>query len=535
MADMYIEDATWRGLGYRSPGQYRRSPDGKSPFSPENPYYKQMVYESDRRLRQALQQQAQDWEASNQQFWLSRDLALEDRAHEEYYNSPLHQQILQQQAGAGSSSGSSSSGSGTSFVPTDSDPVPVPHQVESSRIDGTLTDQELSRAGNIFDMGQSIASTAMTALNFASGVSTFDTDVSQAQANLYNSQLSNDYLAARNQSAPRLFSASADSSEAQLQGFYYNRAALDAKSLFTYDDQGTLYSPTEEDFNRLTSSVPEPYRESYLSRLKAFGADPSLLDYTLEARRRFNKNAAFSDYEGRSGFLESYVGLSYRSEVSRLRASEAASDVSSSLNSALLALNYGSTQARAMDAAATASASQSNLDAQVADASVSAGIPQAAASDTSAQLRYSRKVVEDSISNFDRSMKLLADEVIGIDRAIGDIESKPDKNSQDEATLAALRIHRLQIVASGNSRIGETLSALRSFAKASAMYDATRSLEATGHGYEFARTGPAGIPEYSDTLNSDKRWVSLTFDDYVEGGGSNTGKDILKKLISVVF
>lgn len=445
--------APWREYGYASRLQYLRGGASGYRFSDDNPYARQMLYESDRQRLFDLQAKAIEWQANNQATQQQRDWQLEDRD----YNSPENQARLMREAGINPDLGDSVQFNPASEQPGKTDSAsPVDDSGES--------DKATERASAVVGTVGNVASIAMQCLSFV--------NQSMNLGNQYRSgQLQNTGLDLRNQSLQQDIKYRDTANQYALDRanmdntVYSNAMTADAvKALLSrVDENGDAVPVTDADKEAYLATLPESQRDSAGSSWDTYLGNSALLDSAISQRRSLQFSRAMNTYEAQHNYIAQYVDLYHQNELMQMRMSYNMSKVQNSINDLLLQdPDYAKAVASSMKSDAVTNTSNNELQKANNDAQIQFGLPSSRASAQASTLKFSTARVKEHYKQFFRSMDVLKAKRADLVARYNSIRNKKGNYSeQDVSTMYSLLTSIHQIDVSGVSNLGNAYQAIR--------------------------------------------------------------------------
>lgn len=521
-------DEPWREMGYASNLQYIRSLANGYRFTSDNPYARQMMYESDKERLFDLQSKAIEWQSNNQSTLQQREWQLEDRD----YNNPANQAQLMRDAGINPDLGDAVSFNPASEQPGKTDAVsPVDDSGDS--------DKETERSAAVAGTTSAVANVAMQCLSFI--------NTSMNMGNQYRAgQLANAGAGVRNDMMQQQYDYNSQSNQYALDRasmentVYSNGMTADAvKSLLArVDENGNAVPVTADDKQAYLSTLPESQRASAGSSWDAFLGNSSLLDSAINNRRDLQMSKAMASYESQHGYISKYIDLKYQNDLMQMRMQYNHNSVQSSIDNLLMTdPEYAQSVATSMKSDAVVNTSNNQLQQANNDAQIQFGIPRQRASLQSSTMKMSKAKVEEQYKQFFRSLDVLKARRRDLETRYNTIRNKKGNyTSQDVSTMFSLLTSINQIDVMGVTNLSQAYSAVRNGYMTYSNWHGTRFFY-EGSPENQAKNGGVSPGNWSDeignpTKDDDVLFNGMSWNQYISS--DNASSEALGQIVSIL-
>lgn len=471
-------------------------PDGRLRWSPNNPFAIQIPYARDRQNAQDLADKAVEWESNFGNALLTRVWQLEDREHDEDYNSPAAQVSRLRAAGI-----NPDIQGGVDGVATQSQSAPAPAATQNDVADSTEREQtDIAQFGTIFGSSVQLAQLALNAMNFCQGIPL-------QQANIKRAQISNDIL---QDSADQLGYENWRASVPD--ALMLSRSAVDASG-------GEI--PTLDAVNDLLSSTPYNGNPDFASFVHRLAGSPNLRNSVVESLNNLNRGQAYMSAVGKLNFNERFTTNALQLQLHQQVVDEARLAYQDAYNKAIVEL-------RGADIAAQRDVSSAEFERDSNYAMIDHGVPDSSAAAANSRNQLIQKNVRDAFTVYERALTSVKSLISQFDSQIAEIEAIENKSPEQLITLDALRFSRCRAYVYGAEQFTHFFEDARNFSYQYQLYNTTvREKSPTRPGYKesnwFTR---------SSTFNGDLEYLNYTFDKYIaEPADGSSLVDAALKLI----
>lgn len=520
--------APWREYGYASRLQYFRGAASGYRFSDDNPYARQMLYESDKERLFDLQSKAIEWQANNQSTLQQRDWQLDDRE----YNDPANQAQLMRDAGINPDLGDAVSFSPASEQPGKTDAVsPVDDSGES--------DKATERASAVAGTASAVANVAMQCLSFV--------NTSMNMGNQYRAgRLANTGASIRNDILQQQYDYNSENNQyaldrASMENTVYSNGmtAEAVKSLLArVDENGNAVPVTDEDKQAYLATLPESQRASAGSSWDSFLGNSSLLESAINNRRELQYSRSMETYEAQHGYVAKYIDLKYQNDLMSMRMQYNHNSIQSSIDALLMQdPEYAKSVASSIKSDAVTNTSDNQLQQANNDAQMEFGIPRARAGLQSSTIKLNKAKVEESYKQFFRSLDVLKERRAKLVERYEFLRNKKGNYSaQDVSTMTSLLTSIYQIDVMGVTNLSQAYSAVRQGYQTYSNWHATRSFY-EGSPENQAKSGGIAPTNWSDqfgnpTKDDDVLFNQISWGQYLSG--DNSSAEALSQIVSIL-
>lgn len=384
---------------------------GSVRWSSNNPYGNQIPYAYSSDQAYDLFTKAVEWESNYGDTLLARRFQLQDREHDEHYNSPAAQVARERAAGRNPDiQDALTIASDSGDVPT---PSPVsndaPTSVDNSNADATT-------AQTVIGGSATLANAVLSCLNFAQGLPIANQQLQSLQlANAHQSMVNADFGKQSFLQSVPLASIFADSA-LSLAGD--NNLTLDH---VTQALDGTPYQK-DEGFGQFVYNLAQ---------------SPEMKARLLSSLDSYDEASSMRSIKGQMNFAEEFAKS--RTQLLLLQ-----NDLELATKNNELVYQNALAEFDAPRSQAMAEFSENDLTYANNRAQIDNGLPEDNAVTQKARNQMIRKQVEDSLRVYDRAIGEVCKQIKDMDAAIAKFEQKSFLTPTERTTLAAMRISRQQ-------------------------------------------------------------------------------------------
>lgn len=448
-------------------------------WSPNNPYGNQIPYAIDKDEAYDLFESAVEWESNFGDTLLARQFQLQDREHDEQYNSTAAQVARERAAGRNPDIQDAMT------IATDSGQAPTPSPTSNNA--PTSTDKQntaLNAAQTVIGGTATLANTVLSTLNFAQGVPIANEQIQGLQlANAHQQQVNDSYNTQQFLQSVPVASMFADSA-----------LSLAGDTPFTMEHvsqalAGTPYAK-DEGFGRFVYNLAQ---------------SPEMKARVLSSFDDYDMASAMRTVKGQMNFAEKIAQGETKMKLLQ-------NDVSIATQNNELTYQKALEEMKVPVVQASAEESEFALTEQSNNAMIDQGVPEDNAVTQKSRNKMVRKAVEDSLRLYNRAIGEVAKQIKQMDDEIAALEKKGYLTPTERTTLSALRISRQKAYVYGAEQWTQCQLAYRNFC-----YDALRFEVGTTNGFAGAHA-PNWFERTFLGKKKDVDFLNTTFDKRLEYG-----------------
>lgn len=448
-------------------------------WSPNNPYGNQIPYAYDSDHAHDLADKAMEWESNFGDALLARQFQLQDRAHDEEYNSPAAQIARERAAGRNPDIQDAMT------IATDSGQAPTPSPTSNDSPSSVeRKEADLDAAQTVIGGTATLANVVLSALNFAQGVPIANEQIQGLQlANAHQQQVNDSFNTQQFLQSVPVASMFADSA-----------LSLAGDTPFSMDHvtqalAGTPYAK-DEGFGRFVYNLAQ---------------SPEMKARVLSSLDDFDMASAMRTVKGQMNFAEKIAQGEIKLKLVQ-------NDVSIATQNNELTYQKALEEMKVPVVQASAEESEFALKEQTNNALIDQGVPEDNAVTQKSRNSMIRKSVQDALLVYNRAIGEVANQIYDMDRQIAALEKKGYLTPTERTTLTALRISRQKAYVYGAEQWTQCQLSYRNFC-----YDALRYTVGTTPSLE-GRNTPNWFERTLFGKKKDIDFLNMTFDKRLEYG-----------------
>ena len=448
-------------------------------WSPNNPYGNQIPYAIDKDEAYDLFESAVEWESNFGDTLLARQFQLQDRAHDEQYNSPAAQVARERAAGRNPDIQDAMT------IATDSGQVPQPSPTSNNA--PTSTDKQnadLNAAQTVIGGTATLANTVLSTLNFAQGVPIANQQLQGLQlANAHQQQVNDSFDTQQFLQSVPVASMFADSA-----------LSLAGDTPFSM-----------EHVSQALAGTPYAKDEGFGKFVYNLAQSPEMKARVISSLDDFDMVSAMRTVKGQMNFAEKFAEGETKLKLLQ-------NDVALATQNNELTYQKALEEMKVPTAKASAEESGFALEQIDNNTQIDQGIPEDNAITQKSRNSMIRKAVEDSLRVYNRAIGEVANQIKQMDEDIAALEKKGYLTPTERTTLTALRISRQKAYVYGAEQWTQCQLAYRNFC-----YDALRYTVGTMPSLS-GRNTPNWFERTLFGLKKDIDFLNCTFDKRLEYG-----------------
>lgn len=452
---------------------------GSVRWSPNNPYGNQIPYSYSADQAYDLFTKAVEWESNYGDTLLARRFQLQDRDHDEQYNSPASQVFRERVAGRNPDiqdalTIASDSGNAPVSSPVSND---APTSVDNSNADATT-------AQTVIGGSATLANAVLSCLNFAQGLPIANQQLQSLQlSNAHQSMVNADFGKQSFLQSVPVASIFADSA-----------LALAGDNNFTFDHvtQALAGSPyqNDDDFGQFVYNLAQ---------------SPEMKSRLLSSLDSYDEASSMRSIKGQMNFAEEFAKSRTQLMLRQNDLELAIKQNELVYQNALAELDFPRSQAMT-------EVSENDLTYANNRAQIDNGLPEDNAVTQKSRNQMIRKQVEDSLRVYDRAIGEVCKQIQDMDASIAKLEQKGYLTPTERTTLSAMRIARQQAYVYGSEQWAKCQISYRNFC-----YDALRLSVGTMPSID-GRNTPNWLERTLFGKKKDVDFLNSTFDKRLEYG-----------------
>ncbi len=360
-------------------------------WSPNNPYGNQIPYAYDSDHAHDLADKAIEWESNFGDTLLARQFQLQDRAHDEEYNSPAAQVARERAAGRNPDIQDAMT------IATDSGQAPTPSPTSNDSPSSVeRKEADLDAAQTVIGGTATLANVVLSTLNFAQGVPIANEQIQGLQlANAHQQQINDSFQTQQFLQSVPVASMFADSALSLAGDTPFSMEHV-TKSL-----AGTPYA-NDEGFGRFVYNLAQ---------------SPEMKARVLSSLDDYDTASAMRTVKGQMNFAQEYA-------KSNIKLQFLQNDVSIATHNNELTYQKALEDMKVPLVRASSEESEYALTEQINNAQIDHGVPEDNAITQKSRNTMIRKSVEDSLRVYNRAIGEVANQIKQMDADIAVLEKK---------------------------------------------------------------------------------------------------------------